>query len=174
MSTIQFKGNKDEIKNGFPVAPEGDYFVTCVEVKERTSKRGGHPQVELELVIAQGEFADKVHVWDYVTFIPAGEPGHGMALHALHAFGLPYDGDVEVDLQAFRGVTVKARLEQDTYQGKLKNIIGEYYVLEDAEMTKEAFGDPEPAPVRQSAPPPARQAPSTAAPKGKLPWMNKR
>lgn len=189
--SIQFKGSQAaaDADSNFPVAPAGTYYLTVVEAKEGMTKGNNgnpkRPMLELELVVSNGEYEDKVRIWHYLTFIEAGAKGHGMTLHALHAFGFETEGENDYSAQQFVGRTVKAELDIDTYQGKRKNIIKKFVVDEDAGNTasqaKSTSDDEEKVPgwveegtlagaqktaaARVSAP-----VAAAAAPRSRVPW----
>lgn len=181
---IRFKGNQAaaDADNNYPVAPEGTIaYLTVVEAKERKSSTN-RDMVEMEMLVAEGEYKNRVRVWNYLTFIEEGAKGHGMTLHALHAFGFDPEGENDYGAAQFLNRTVKVELSVDTYQGKRKNIIKKFIV--DDEPTPSmpvddaaASFNPEeleraaaaPAARTATAPPPV----SPAAPAKKLPWGKK-
>lgn len=144
---IAFKADKEAAANdsAYPVAPDGEYYLTCVEATERKAK-SGRDMIEMELVICEGEYEERVRIWNYLTFIEAGAKGHGMTLHALKAFGIDADGDVEITADMFKGVSVKAELGQETYNGKLKNVIKKF-ITDDVRLEEVSTVEAEPEPV---------------------------
>lgn len=145
---IAFKADKEAAAtdSAYPVAPAGGpYYLKVIEAKERKAK-SGRDMIEMELVIAEGEFEDRVHIWHYLTFIEAGAKGHGMTLHALKAFGIDADGDVEITSEMFENATVKVDLKQEEYNGKVKNAIDKFYTGDErlADQEQEAPAAPEP------------------------------
>lgn len=172
---IAFKGNRDAaVATGYTPAPDGDYFITVVDAEEKKAK-SGRDMLELEFVIAMGPFENK-HVWHYLTFIEEGAKGHGFTLTALKAFGFAGDGEISLSAADFKGRTVKAKLGVESYEGKEKNIVKEFYVLDDEQMAADArtvMGEepeaPAPAPAKP-VPPPA----PVSKPKATLPWAKKK
>jgi hypothetical protein len=120
--------------------------------------------IEMELTVCVGPYENR-HFKYWLTFIPAGSNGHGITLHALHAFGLPYDGPVSIGQDDFKGKTVKAKVGSEPYKGRMNNKILDFYILSDEQMSAEgsaaASAAPEPAqaPAPEQAPEPARPAP---------------
>lgn len=182
--SIRTTADATKISGRFPVAPPAPYIMGVVDAKERSSKgeleaarrenRAAElNQIELEMVISEGEFAERVRVWHYLTFLPPDNPGHGMALHALHAFGFPYDGDIEVKAEDFIGRNVKVDLVVEEYKGKNQNKVADFYVEEAEEPQREA-GDntPKTAARPAAAPAPRAAAPAPAARAG-MPWRRK-
>ncbi len=122
--------------------PGGDYFLECVDVQDKDkegnplkSKKAGHDQFILEMAVADGPYKGR-RLWHYLTFIPAvkGENnGHGMALRCLHAFGIPFEGNIDVVPKMFMGVTVRAKVivEQNDPQYDPKNAIKKFYISDD-------------------------------------------
>lgn len=189
---IRFTGSQEaaDADSNFPVAPEGTIaYLTVVEngAKERKAKESGRDMLELEMLVSEGEYKEKVRVWHYLTFIEAGAKGHGMTLHALHAFGFEAEGENDFGAAQFVGRTVKVELGVDTYQGKRKNVIKKFLVEEEPparkpvedpstsfnpeELEEAAAGKSAAPPARQAAPPARAAAP---APARKLPWGGKR
>jgi len=122
--------------------PDGDYFLTCTDVqsmdkygKPLRSKKNGYDQYILEMTVSDGPYKNR-KLWHYLTFIPAVpgvNNGHGMALRCLHAFGLPYEGEIVVEPDMFIDVTVRAKVavEQNDAQYDPKNVIKKFYVVDD-------------------------------------------
>jgi hypothetical protein len=142
--------------------PEGDYYLKCTDVtsldktgNQLKSKKSGNPQFILEMSVSEGQYTNR-KIWNYLTFIPKGQPGHGMVLRCLHAFGLPHDGPVKVKPADFIDVVVKARVTVEESVGyDPKNVIKKFYVPEGEEQRE---------PVGASA------APVSAPAKKGLPW----
>ena len=161
---IKFTGDKTQDTNS-PL-PDGDYFLTCTDAEEKQSSKGSD-MIEMELTVAVGPYENR-HFKYWLTFIPAGSNGHGITLHALHAFGLPYDGPVSIGADDFKGKTVKAKVSSEEYKGRMNNKVLDFYILSDEQMTAEgsaaasAAPEPAPAPAPEPAPTPAPQ-PSAAA-----------
>ena len=135
---IAFNGNVEAAKadSAYPVAPAGTYFLKVRNAQEKVSKTSGRNMIATEYVIAEGEYENKVHVFNYLTFIAAGEKGHGMTIHALKAHGLPYEGDVEISAADFMengGILVKVDLDTEFYQGREKNGIKKFYLPDDGQ-----------------------------------------
>lgn len=149
---IAFSGDKEAAAadSAYPVAPEGTYYLKVRNAQEKVSKKSGRNMIATEYVIAEGEYADKIHVFNYLTFIEAGAKGHGMTLHALKAHGLPWEGDIEISAADFFGVTVKVDLDTEEYpegSGKFKNVIKKFYLVEDEDpngTAQEPAPEPEP------------------------------
>lgn len=144
MSPIAFTGDKEAAKQdtNFPVAPAGTYYLKVRNAQEKISKTSGRPMIAVEYVIAEGEYADRVHVFNYLTFIEAGAKGHGMTLHALKAHGLPWEGDIEISAGDFSGITVQAELEIENYQGKDKNVVKKFLLVEEPAAEEAPAEDP--------------------------------
>lgn len=126
---IQMRANAADESRGFEPLPLGEYILTCTGVEDKTT-RTGRNMVVLELTVSEGQY-ERRKVWHNVTFIAEGEKGHGMMVHALHAFGLQYDGDLDFDTEEFRGCSCKATLdvEESEYDGRLirKNVVRDFH-----------------------------------------------
>lgn len=182
---VQFQGDASADRGS--TFPGDDYFLTCVDVQDKDkdgkalkSKKKGYDQFILEMAVAEGQPYANRRLWHYLTFIPAvkGENnGHGMALRCLHAFGIPFEGNIDVTPEMFKGVTVRAKvvIEQNDPQYDPKNVIKKFYITDDQPQqpaAKPAYepGADEPAPSEQltrqteQKPPPAAPAQKARAP----------
>lgn len=187
---IQFKGNQAaaDAQDKYPVAPEGTVvYMTVVAATEKKSKESGRDMMELEHVVSHGEFADRVRVWHYLTFLEESHKSHGMTLHALHAYGFDTEGDNEYSGEAFVGRGVKVELGVDEYKGRRKNVIKKFLI--DEEPGQEEPQQPAAPPTEEPTPPWVNEgtragAAATAAarppvkpqpaPARKLPWTKKK
>ena len=154
MAQVSMRANKEEESKGFPIADEGDYWLRVTQVKDgQTSDRAKNPncqKVDLLIVILDDN-GDKVgSCWHTLTFIPAGKPGHGMWLHANHAFGLPYDGEVNYDTADYMDTECRGHVIVDTWEGKTRNKISEFYTEDDNQGS--AGSGSAPAPAAEAAP----------------------
>jgi len=75
-------------------------------------------------------------LWHYLTFIGPDEPGHGLTLHCLHAFGFPIEGENEYAAEEFKGRSVKVDVDVEPASGqyKAKNVIKDFHIVSDEEM----------------------------------------
>ncbi len=109
--------------------PEGEYFLQCTGVQDKDKdgndlkSQKGNDMWVLEFTVAEGEFKDR-KLWHYLVWLPAGVPGHGMALKCLKAFGIDPNGDIEVVPGHLDGLTVKAvvKVEQSDPKYDPKNV----------------------------------------------------
>lgn len=166
---IKFQGDATQDTN-LPI-PDGDYFLTVIESEEKTSK-SQLPQIVMELAVAEGQYKNRTMPY-YLTFIPAGNKGHGMVLHALHAFGFDHDGEIEVSAPEFKGRTVKAKVGSDEYKGRTKNVVKDFYILDDDQLDDQlAAALVADTGAKQPELPPSPPTPRAAVvvQKKKLPW----
>lgn len=167
---IAFNGNMEAAKadSAYPVAPAGTYFLKVRNAQEKVSKTSGRNMIATEYVVAEGEYENKVHVFNYLTFIAAGEKGHGMTIHALKAHGLPYEGDVEISAADFMengGILVKVDLDTETYQGREKNVIKKFYLPDEGQEAPAPAEAEDPNGTAQEEGPMAEDAPTPISPK---------
>lgn len=161
MSPIAFAGNRKAAEEdvNYPYAPAGtEYFLKVKNAQEKVSQKSGRNMIATEYVIAEGE-SEGIHVYNYLTFIEAGERGHGMTVHALKAHGLPWEGDVEISAGDFLDVVVKVDLGVEEYpvgSKKFKNVIKKFHLPPsdgEAGTDQEPAPEPEPAPVEEKISP---------------------
>jgi hypothetical protein len=140
--------NVDPNESSIQPIPEGRYLLTVKKVEEGTSK-SGRPQAILHLSVEEGPFAGRKLGKHWVTFIPKGEPGHGLTVSALRAFGLLAKGET-----VFDGDTD----DFDTRSAYADVVIDGKYNAVDKWISPESAGDP-PAPAKTAAAPkPAAQS----------------
>jgi hypothetical protein len=176
---LQYTVDKSKENSNIPF-PAGDYFLTCIDVQDTDKNdeilrsRNGDQMVCLELIVSEGEYEGR-HLWHYITFMSPESKGYGIALHALHAFGLPYeDGLVEFDTQDFKDRTVKVKVgiqPSGTVNGKSysdKNVIKDFYIMDDAPVKQQVPSPVVPEAVNKVFP--KSQVISTGK---KLPWSRK-
>ena len=182
---VRFRGDANADRSS--TYPEGDYFLKCVDVQDTDkggqplkSKKKGYDQFILEMAVEGGQYNGR-RLWHYLTFIPAvdGENnGHGMVLRCLHAFGIPYDGEIDVEPHMFKDQTIRAKVvvEQNDPKYDPKNVIKKFYVTDDA-ARKPGHTDQEPPPEDEppyepgsEGTPPEQREPAKPAPKAKAPW----
>lgn len=149
MARITMEANAKEA-DGFLPIPDGEYILTCTKVTDKTASTG-RAMANLELTVGDGEYEGR-KVWHNVTFIPKGEDGHGFMVHALHAFGLPFDGSLDFDTSEFRGRSCKAQVNTETYKGKANNKIADFITVDGGSAAPAA------AKSAAAAPTPAKQA----------------
>jgi len=154
-------------KGGFEPAPRGIYTIQVANHKDTMTAKGGknpsRPMVILECEIADEgpEFGKKV--WYNIIQIPKGEKGHGFMVHALHAFGMPHDGDLDFDTDDFQGQQARALLGVTTYEKKGDD--GRVYVNK-KNFVEELYTEAHPEPTDGTLPPPREDKQAAKAPQG--------
>lgn len=110
-----------EESSGFPVIP-GERVWNVFEIENATELKSKNDDnmVKVEAVCVSPEFAG-VKVYHYVTFIPKGKPGAGIAKHFCSVIGEANDGVSHIDAFSWMGRRFKGCTIVDEYEGKKKN-----------------------------------------------------
>ena len=143
----------------FTPAPRGVYTVQVADYEDGVTAQSNRPKVNLTLEVAdEGEHFGK-KVWLTITQIPQGEKGHGLMVHALHAFGLGIDGDYSFETSEFQGRQARALLGV-TQREKVVN--GRTYI-NDVNFVEELYTEGHPEPTDGTLPAPRQpKAPKKA------------
>lgn len=131
MATIRYKADKGAESapgNGgdFSPAPRGIYTLELMNHSDGEVTQGGkYPGTPITKLVCEIADEDSDYlgrkVWHNVTWIPRGtgekaNPGHGIAVHFLHAVGLPFDGEFDLEESDLQGRRFRALLGVTTYQ----------------------------------------------------------
>lgn len=93
--------------------PAGRYTFVIMDAMEKTSSRGNQ-MAELDLQVVEHAEHHGHEMKHWVTFIPAGKSGDWMNVHFRRCIGVPYEGDVVVDVSAWKGKKFDGKVEIDT------------------------------------------------------------
>lgn len=164
---MKFKGNSSSDLSG--TFPEGEYYLTCTHVQHLDkdgnplkSKKGNDMWV-LEFTVAEGPHKDR-KLWHHLVFIPEGQPGHGMPLKCLKAFGIDPEGENEILPEHLLELTVKAKVKveaSDNYDPANKVA---RFVTPEGDLRKPADGSFDPEKLEKESEPAAAAPAATPAP----------
>lgn len=113
---FQFKANASADKPiDYSPVPEDDYLFRVKEVPAHSITKTNRDMLTFQLVVDEGEYSGK-KVRHNLVFIPEfenNEPqkGHGMTIRALKAFGMSYDGDLEIEPSDYLDKVVRAHVK---------------------------------------------------------------
>lgn len=148
----------------YPPKVRGFYWLQIMEasdgkVTSDQAKNPGVPMTNFRMEVADEGDQQGAYVYHSVTWLPPMKdgkpnPGHGMAVHFLHATKMPYDGKFTFDEQDFldeKHSMIEALLEVEPYTNS-KGYENESYKI------REIYTDDHPRPDKLPEPPKARTA----------------
>lgn len=125
----RYDGTGIEASSGFPlIEKEGWYPFRIVVATEGKSKDGDY-QVVVDAVCLDPKWKD-FGVRHWVTFLPKGSPGAGMALHFLKCIGEPHEGVIDVEPLAW---------ERKVFMGKV--FVNEYTTKDGVKKRNNKFAE---------------------------------
>ena len=128
----------DEKAGVYTPLPAGRYRVKVLAVEDGYSK-AGDPKLNMKLGVM--EHADR-WVFHTLTFIPKGQPGHGIAVHSLKCFGFSIDKSrVNFDSEDMVGKEAMADLIIEEYNGKRSNKVRQFDYLQAEQPAEDRDGD---------------------------------
>jgi len=123
----------DENAGVYSPLPAGRYRVKVLEVEDGYSK-AGDPKVNMKLGVVDQQDRWVFHT---LTFIPKGQPGHGIAVHSLKCFGFAIDKSrVNFDSEDLVGKEAMADIIIEEYNGKRSNKVRQFDYLQDTQPGK--------------------------------------
>ena len=128
-----FKADFSDIDEGgsFPLIPEGWQSFQVTDTVEQVSKKG-FPLVQLDAeCIGEPSYAG-MSIRHWVTVLPKGSKGAGIAKHFLKTIGEPYEGVVEVDPLSWIGKKFRGLVEHQLWDGKKRAKLSQVEPLEGA------------------------------------------
>lgn len=125
---------------GFPLLPEGWFPFRVLVATEGVSK-SGNKQVTVDAVCLDPRFKD-YSIRHWITFLPTGSKGAGMAIHWLKSIGEPWEGKIKVDPLSWERKTFMGKVEVSEYQGKKNNKLAEISPIKDSDEFGPLPADP--------------------------------
>lgn len=119
MAQFKFEADATEESGNFQPVPEGEYVLGIKKAEYEKTSTKKH-MLKLELEIEEGPYTGR-KVWTNIVFNPKGQPGHGLTVQALKAFGFEYDGTLNIDTDEWVSRTCRARLVKESYEKVLED-----------------------------------------------------
>lgn len=96
--------------------PEGDYIFRVHQIPTHSITSTNRNMLTMKMIIDDGEYSGRGIRFNLV-FIPKTEKAHSMTVKALKAFGLQYDGALDIEPSDFVDKPIKAhvRVKPDTF-----------------------------------------------------------
>jgi hypothetical protein len=115
--------------------PDGDYVFKIGKCEAKTSENG-NATVKVELIVNEGQYEGR-RINHYVTF-PSSEKDlkdwGGISMHWLHCIGEPYQGNIEVNTDNWKGLVTCFVSSKKADDGNTYNEI-KYVKLPDIKTT---------------------------------------
>ena len=151
------RADKGEESGNYTPFPPDRYLLRVLEEKSGMTKESHRVKTDLTLEVDEGPYKGR-KMWTTWTAIPAGEPGHGLTVQALHAFGLEYDGDLDFDTADFVDRVCEASVEIQAYTDNKGNPRKKNAIPAGGYITESSKESATAAPPKAAAPPPAKAA----------------
>lgn len=110
---------------GFPIIDRPGWYPFRISLATEKESKNGDYQVVVDAVCLDPRFRD-YGVRHWVTFLPKGTPGAGMAIHFLKCIGEPWEGQIDVtpfnwERKMFMGKVSINRYKADDGTEKVNN-----------------------------------------------------
>ena len=122
----------------FEVCEKGDHYAHIEEVREAITQNGDD-MASVKFVVDSGASQDS-WVWDNIVISDNPDsPGYkvlGRTKHFLHCIGEPYEGEIKVDTDNWKGKKVKIRVDHEQpnqYHKSIRPIVTAYLIDEEQE-----------------------------------------
>jgi len=111
--SFKFKNEEGE-KKEFTLIPDGELPFEIIAVEEGETKKGDPMVTSICKVIGE-KYANR-RIWHRVYFLTGN--GAGIGKHWLKAIGEPFEGEIEVNPEAWKGKTFIGTVSSEEYVGK--------------------------------------------------------
>lgn len=109
-----------DASGGFPLIDVPGWYPFKIAVTTEGESKNGDYQVTVDATCQDRRFKD-ISVRHWVTFMPKGNKGAGMAIHFLKSIGEPYEGVLDINPMSWEGKTFMGKVSVNEYQGKRNN-----------------------------------------------------
>lgn len=104
----------DPDAKSYDLLPDGRYTLQITKSEEAQSKNKNF-MAKLECEVLNNADYNGRKVFHNVTFLAPTEKGAGMAIHFLKTICQPFEGQIEIDIPAWKGARFIATLGKATY-----------------------------------------------------------
>ena len=102
-------------EDAIAIVPEGTRYLKLIEWEDQGETRNGDPKIKLKFQDTETRY----HVNHWLSLIPKGNPGHGIAKKVLKTLaGKKLEGEQSIDFDSYIGKIIKADIAHDDSSGK--------------------------------------------------------
>ena len=117
----RYDGSNVKPGSGYEPIPKGRYLLLIIDAQEGHTKTNGDYKVVVEYRVYTGPFEKRRIKFHNVIFFPPDHPMAGLALHYLRCIGEPYEGEFDVNPDAWLGKLVWGEV---AIKGKFNEVKG--------------------------------------------------
>lgn len=110
-----FSHNAAAPTSGMTLLPDGNYEVKILKVEQKLTRKDRYPMVNITCEVINNVAYNGKKIFHNVTFMPKDKKGAGMSTHFLKCINQPWEGEIDVDPDAWVGEVFKATVSSREY-----------------------------------------------------------